>query len=107
MRRDELLANDQGTTRPSKLRCEMREDNARAQLAHGRIKFRLVSATQGINRQLPFRSLGPHLVKRSRRGGVIPHYIFATARNGLSIYAGQRARALTLVAPLGGNQSSR
>lgn len=54
----------------------------------------------------------PRLVKGNRRrGGVIPHYIFATARNGLSIYTGRRALGrsltLTLVAPLGGSQSSR
>lgn len=59
-----------------------------------RIKFAgLVSATRD-KLATPFRSRpSPHLVKRSRRGGVIPHYIFATARNGLSIYTGQRERA--------------
>lgn len=46
-----------------------------------------VFGDRGDRTTTPSRSASPpHLVKRNRRGGVIPHYIFATARNGLSIY---------------------
>lgn len=51
-----------------------------------RVASGLVFGDRG-DKRTPSRSAPPpHLVKRNRRGGVIPHYIFATARNGLSIY---------------------
>jgi len=48
---------------------------------------RRASTTISLRSALPDR-----LVKGNRRrGGVISHYIFATVRNGLSIYTGRRA----------------